>query len=202
MQLDVFIDELKSISDKDDILDFCRKKVLHGTPFVFRDRENDFYDFQKRISLQFNVAFHEVYITGSGKLGFSPLKKKEFDLDSDIDVAIISGDLFDNILELIRNYQMSLRASKRNVSEQEIKLYHQFLEYVAIGWIRPDKLPLSFQIENLKNAWFDFFDSISYGRSEVGDYKVTAGIFKSYRHFELYTFSGINDLNKSLNLSS
>ena len=201
MELKQFIDELKSISDDDTLIDFCRKKVLHGTPYVFHNSEHDFYEFQKRISNQFSVAFHEIYITGSGKLGFSPHKRKLFDLDSDIDVAIISGQLFENILELIRNYQMSLRASKRNVTAYEINLYHDFLEYVAIGWIRPDKLPVSFQIENLKNAWFDFFESISYGKSEVGDYKVTAGIFKSYRHFELYTYSGIKDLNRALKLS-
>lgn len=40
--------------------------------------------------------------------------------------------------------------------------------YLIKGWMRPDKLPTSFQIDLLKTEWFDFFESISYEKSEVG----------------------------------
>ncbi|EGG93512.1 hypothetical protein IMCC1989_1134 [gamma proteobacterium IMCC1989] len=179
------------------VLDFCRKKVIHGTPFIFSGREEDFYSFRKLVANQFKVPFHEVYIVGSAKLGFSPHKGRMFDLNSDVDIAIVSGLLFDQIMEIIRGYQMELRNSKRNVSENELGLYHQFLEYVALGWIRPDKLPLSFQIGDLKGKWFEFFESISYGRSVAGNYKVAAGAFKSYHHLEMYLVSGMKDLKTS-----
>lgn len=71
-------------------------------------------------------------------------------------MAIVSKDLFDQVMETIRGYQMELRSSRRKITERELNLYHQFLEYVALGWIRPDKLPLSFQVSNLKNKWFEF----------------------------------------------
>ena len=71
-------------------------------------------------------------------------------------------------------------------------------QYTALGWIRPDKLPLSFQIENLKNDWFQFFEALSNGKSEVGNYKVNAGVFKDYKHLELYTISGIKQVKNSL----
>jgi hypothetical protein len=48
-----------------------------------------------------------------------------------------------------------------------------------------------------KDDWFEFFRSISYGKSEVGNYKVNAGVFKSYQHLEDYTFEGIINLKKS-----
>lgn len=179
------------------VLDFCRKRVIHGTPYIFYEREDDYYSFRKSIANHFDVPFHEIYIVGSAKLGFSPHKQKFFDLDSDIDVAIVSGALFDQVMEFIRKYQSELRSSRRSVSERELEMYHQFLEYVALGWIRPDKLPLSFQIRDLKNEWFEFFESISYGRSEVGNYKVAAGVFKSYHHLEMYLLSGMKDLRKS-----
>ena len=73
-------------------------------------------------------------------------------------------------------------------------MYHVFLEYVALGWIRPDKLPISFQMKTMKNDWFSFFDSISYGKSQVGNYKVHAGVFKSYEHLENYIVSGLQDI--------
>ena len=156
------------------------------------------YDFRKRIADNFNISFHEIYITGSAKLGFSPYKRTEFGYESDIDVAIVSSKLFDEIMESIRKYQMQLRESRLAVSEYEINKYHMFLEYGAIGWMRPDHLPISFRVRKLKDSWFRFFSSISYGKSEVGNYKVNAGVFKTYQHLEQYTLSGIESLKTAL----
>lgn len=199
MQAEDFKAALKCCDSDEALVDLCRRTVLHGTPAVFAGREDDFYKFRKTIAEKFDVNFHEVYIVGSAKLGFSPFKKyKTFDFDSDIDVSIVSRDLFERMLDAIRNFQMEYRSARRSVSQPEIKLYHKFLEYTAIGWIRPDKLPVSFKVGDLKQEWFDFFDSLSYGKSEVGNYKVSAGVFKDYRHLELYTTSGIKSAKSSL----
>jgi hypothetical protein len=123
-----------------------------------------------------------------------------FDYDSDIDVAIISKNLFEAIMLDISEYQMRVRKNREAISERELKMYHQFLEYVAIGWIRPDKLPISFQMRALKDDWFDFFQSISDGRSEVGNYQVNAGVFKTYSHLERYLMSGLKDIKLSLSM--
>ncbi|MDJ0660259.1 MAG: hypothetical protein QNJ42_12325 [Crocosphaera sp.] len=172
--LETFIDNLKKLEDEEEIIDFCRKYLIHGIPYIFTDNQDNYYEFRKRVANQFNVNFYEIYITGSAKLGFSPFKQKKFDYDSDIDVAIISPELYDKILEPIYEYQMKLRKQRKSISEEELKDYHSFLEYTAIRWIRPDTLPKSFGVGRLKQSWFDFFKSISYGRSEVGNYKVSA----------------------------
>lgn len=197
--MEEFFNALIEQTSDEKLLDFCRRRVIHGTPYVFHGRENEYYSFRKSIADHFKVHFHEIYIVGSAKLGFSPRKESEFDYDSDIDVAIISRRLFDDIMESIRSYQMELRNSRRAVTEKELGIYHEFLEYVAMGWIRPDKLPHSFHIKDLKNNWFDFFNSISNGKSEVGNYKVAAGVFKSYHHLEMYQSS---DLKVILNSKS
>jgi hypothetical protein len=184
------------------LLDFCRRRSLHGTPKLFDGAEDGYYEFRKRIAEKFEINFHEVFITGSAKLGFSPFKRKMFDLNSDIDVAIISAKLYDQIMESIHGYQMELRENRKAVSENELDRYHKFLEYGAIGWMRPDLLPTSFRVANLKRDWFDFFNSISYGRSEVGNYKVTAGAFKSYSHLERYTLSGLRSLRTTIQVKT
>jgi hypothetical protein len=194
-----FGNELKQKKSPELLLDFARKYVLHGIPYVFQTREDDYYEFRKRIANKFNIPFHQVYIAGSAKLGFSPLKMKQFDLDSDIDVALISAELFESFMRQIALYQMQYRRARFSIHENELKMYHEFLEYVAIGWFRPDKLPISFQMNVVKNDWFDFFKSISYKQSEVGDYKVTAGVFKSYEYFESYTVDGLEKV-RNLNL--
>ncbi len=186
-----FLHSLKETCDEEEVLDFCRKAVLHGTPRIFEGREDEYYEFRKRIAQNFDISFHEIFITRSAKLGFSPHKRTTFSYDSDIDVAIVSHKLFDEVMEYIRKYQMNLRNSRLAVSEFEISKYHKFLEYGAVGWMRPDHLPHSFRVKDLKDKWFNFFASISYGMSEVGNYKVNAGVFKSYEHLEEYTLSGI-----------
>nr|WP_320135630.1 hypothetical protein [uncultured Amphritea sp.] len=196
MHLENFMEQLQEQNTIEEQYDFCRKFVLHGTPYVFNGRDDDFYEFRKRIAHKFNIPYHEIYITGSGKLGFSPFKLKEFDYDSDIDVAIISPRLFENIMKDISKYQMSFRKARTVVRESELEMYHQFLEYVALGWIRPDKLPISFQMKTFKNDWFNFFQSLSYGKSEVGNYKVNAGVFQSYEHLEDYIVNGLIDVRK------
>lgn len=197
-----FLTNLSTLSGEDELLDFCRKYSLHGTPKIFNGAEDKYYDFRKRIAEKFSVNFHEVFITGSAKLGFSPIKKKLFDYDSDIDVAIVSVDLFDRIMSSIQEYQMQLRENRKAVSYHELNGYHKFLEYGAIGWMRPDFLPTSFRVRELKTDWFDFFESLSYGKSEVGNYKVTAGAFKSYQHLEKYTLSGLRSLKTKLEIGA
>lgn len=197
-----FLSSLAAISDDEVLLDFCRRRSLHGTPAVFKGNEDNYYEFRKRIANKFSISFHEIFITGSAKLGFSPLKKKLFDYDSDIDVAILSAALYERIMSDIHDYQMALRDNRRAVSDRELRMYHKFLEYGAMGWMRPDLLPTSFRVNDLKRDWFDFFDSMSYGKSEVGNYKVTAGVFKSYSHLERYTLSGLRSLRASLQVGA
>ncbi len=198
MDREVFLHALKASGDDGDLLNLCRRHLLHGTPRVFADRESAFFDFRRRIADKFEIGFHEVFVIGSAKLGFSPYKDKVFDLDSDIDVVIVSDKLFESFMEQIRHYQSELRRSRRSVSTREQCLYHEFLEYVALGWIRPDKIPLSFRLSTVKDDWFGFFRSISNGKSEVGNYKVAAGIFKTYNHLESYLLEGLCEVYEAL----
>jgi hypothetical protein len=189
-----FLDGLSKCDEDSALLDFCRKYILHGTPKIFADAEDKYYDFRKRIAAKFDINFHEIFITGSAKLGFNPHKGHLFSYDSDVDVAIVSSSLYDRIMEYIQDYQMQLRADQKAVTDRDIRMYHRFLEYVAIGWMRPDLLPTAFQVTDLKRDWFNFFRSLSYGKSEVGNYKVSAGVFKTYQHLERYTLSGLLSL--------
>ncbi|MCI0563539.1 MAG: hypothetical protein MN733_34115 [Nitrososphaera sp.] len=200
--MEEFLANLASTADEDALVDFCRRRSLHGTPAVFNGNEDAYYEFRKRIANRFHINFHEVFVTGSAKLGFSPHKKKVFDYDSDIDIAIISAQLYDRIMMSIHDYQMALRENRKAVSYYELKGYHKFLEYGAIGWMRPDLLPTSFRVHELKGDWFDFFDSLSHGKSEVGNYKVTAGAFKSYSHLERYTLSGLRSLRTKIQVGA
>lgn len=198
MSLAVFENELAEIATDHEFENFCQQKLLHGTPFIFRNREDDFFAFKKRISKKFGVSHTEVFVVGSGKLGFSPLKKSEFSLDSDVDLAVVSTDLSDKVGDLGLKFEYDLRASQTFLSSSQKDKYHRYLRYKAIGWIRPDLIPQKSPLIGFKDDWFNFFSSISYDRSEVGNYKVSAGLFKSLRHLELYTTDSIRKIQKKL----
>ena len=129
-----------------------------------------------KIAKHFGIGFHEVFIVGSAKLGFSYHKNKDFDYNSDVDVVIVNEKLFDDYYDKICDYQYKLDKNTENVSLDELDKYSSFLQYLVKGWMRPDKLPISFQAYILKKEWFDFFNSISNNKSEVGDYQVKTAI--------------------------
>lgn len=193
ISLEEFNSELMLLENDDEILNFTRKYVIHGVPYIFYGYEEKFFDFRKKISDKWNVIFNEVFITGSAKLGFSYYKNKNFDENSDIDIAIISPILFDRVMLSIENFQWKLRNKEIVLTENEVRSYNDFLRYLVIGWIRPDKLPVRLTLSDcvLKSDWFDFFKEISNGRSEVGNYQVNAGIYKDYFHFERYVLDGV-----------
>ena len=188
---------LECIDDKE-ILDFARKYIIHGIPYVFYEHEDDFFEFRNRISKHFQVDYYQVYIVGSGKLGFSYLKGKDFGYDSDIDVAIVSEELYDRYLRYIRKFQYDLERSQKWLIEAEYKAYIKFLKYMAKGWMRPDLLPPNIDGFDIKTEWFDFFKNISYDKSEVGNYKVTAGVYKSYNYLEYYAVNSLKEYIKIL----
>jgi len=183
---------LETDSDADR-LHFINKYFFHGTPHIFQDRENEYFEFKNRIANYFEIGFHEIFIVGSAKFGFSYHKNKEFDYDSDIDVVIVNERLFEDYYVKICDYQYQLDRMHKNVDQGETRQYSDFLKYLVKGWMRPDKLPTSFKVNLLKNEWFEFFNSISYNKSEVGNYKVAAGLYKSYNYLEKYYLKNIED---------
>lgn len=198
MTLENFKEVIKESSDSVKRLIFIQKFLFHGIPSVFKNREDDYFEFRNRIANKFGVGFHEVFIVGSAKLGFSYYKDTQFSYDSDIDVVIVNEKLFEEFYLKISDYQYQLDRQYKTVDLKELKIYNVFLRYLVKGWMRPDKLPTSFQVDLLKSEWFDFFESISYDRSEVGNYKVAAGLFKNYEYLEKYYIKSVEDVYDSL----
>ena len=71
---------------------------------------------------------------------------------------------------------------------------------MAIGWVRPDLMPNALGMKEFKNDWFEFFKTLSHNGSEVGNYKVTAGIFHRHEHLEKYSFDSMRKVQKNLEI--
>lgn len=178
------IQEFKNtISDENNSLDkIIDKYLLFGTPYIFKDDENKFYELKNEIAGFLKVSQTNIFVVGSAKLGFSiaPEKRyKHFNEDSDIDIAIIDGATFLRYWKILYEYNTTGRAWSIN----EEKTYRKFLEYFFKGWLRPDKFPSTM---NEKKEWFDFFQSLQ----KKYKFKIAAGIY-----YDIDVFSGYNREN-------
>jgi len=165
-----------------------RKNLLHGNPIIFQEDEEKYFFLKQKVANFFNVSTTKVVMVGSAKLGFSIAPKKlwkDFNDESDIDLVVISEDVFDEYWKELLDFNINTKAR----SEREDKNYREFLEYFLKGWIRPDLFPFNYP---KKNEWFEFFKSISYGK--YGNYKVAGAIFRNEYFFESYHSRNINKL--------
>jgi len=148
------------------------------------------------ISFAYTAPVHstKINITGSAKLGFSLVEKKRIDLPtlpryrafsalSDIDVAIISPQIFDNMWhELSRYYHGS-----RWLPPDTKKLGH----YLAIGWLRPDHFPRGVHLPQC-TTWRDTFVRLS-AEGRFKRHKVAGAPFYSVEHLKQYLSRSVAD---------
>ncbi len=200
MTIDEYKKDLLTISTEVEKTMFIQKHFFHGTPFVFKERDEEYYNFTTRIAKNFNnVQYSDINIVGSSRFGFSPYKFTEFSFESDIDVTICNEALFDEYFELISDYTYQIRYREISLRPDQYKKYIKFLKYFSTGWMRPDLLPTNtLEFSELRQRWDDFFKGISYGKTEVGNYKVKAGLFKNQAYAEKYYKSSITQIQNMI----
>ena len=84
----------------------CSKWILDRTPFIFKDNSLEHIEWKELLSSKINVDSKSIVFTGSSCCGFSlnPNKNyRDFQPDSDIDIAIVSELYFDIAWKSLRN---------------------------------------------------------------------------------------------------
>ena len=140
--------------------------------------QREYFDLRSEVADHFRLHPNEVLVVGSTKLGFSVVPDKRYRLfrdTSDIDVALVSSALFDELWERVFRY-------KREGSYWPE--YNDFVRYFFRGWIRPDKLPRS-PMFHLREDWWNFFQTIT-NSGRYGSYNIRGGLYKSYFFLENY----------------
>ena len=131
----------------------------------------------------FGISKRSVVIVGSARLGFSISEKRTdagvkpryraFSAESDIDVAVIDGELFD---EMWRRTFLGFISSNRYYDPSDTA------QFMFKGWFRPDKLPYKFPE---RNQWFDFFSRLS-EPIHLSEMSINAGLYKSEEFLAAY----------------
>jgi hypothetical protein len=137
-----------------------------------------YFELKREIADRFKLHPAEVLVVGSAKLGFSIAPKKRYLLfndQSDIDVALVAPQLFEQVWAEVHDYW-----DGGAYWEQ----HKMFCHYLFQGWIRPDKLPPSSQFDRAAK-WWEYFRELT-STSRYGPYKIRAGLYKSWRFLESY----------------
>ena len=166
----------------DDIV--FQKHIAFGESYVLNPER--YFELKHEVSMKFGVHSTQVILVGSAKLGFSIAPSKQyqhFGDESDLDVAVISEDLF-NRLWLAAFESWSNAGYWRHET--------QFKDYLFRGWLRPDYLP-----PTVKSAfqWFEYFSQLT-ASQKFGPFKISAGVYKSWWFLERYQQGAIAQCRK------
>ena len=156
---------------------------ISGEVWVFKKIFNDnwfikYDEFKKYISKKLGVHYHDIDITGSGKLGFSlnPKKKyKLFDDNSDIDIIIVSNHLFNEFWKQYLRDSYNLNAQINDIDKVSSCIFQKYLyldgfrnnsyynEWLEkTGGFEKD-IQMTFRIENAINyRIFESWDAVKY----------------------------------------
>jgi hypothetical protein len=119
---------------------FLERNLLRRSPFVFQDNEEEYFSWRAKLSSLIDVDPSCIMLVGSSAVGFSlnPHKNyKQFDDESDIDVAVVSSQYFVVAWRYLRmNFKRSLKLDYKTLSAWK---EHQN-NYVYWGTIAADKL--------------------------------------------------------------
>jgi len=181
---------------------------LHGeaAPYVFEPNPETWDTFRDEFVDRLGVARADIRIVGSGRLGFSLTPGnalRPFTEKSDIDVAIVSSELFDQL------WIWMLEAAYPRPPFTNIVRFSGWLKArrgeLYTGWFTPGSLRLSSKIFGAKarpvidfNArWFNALQSASRypPRRHAG---VTGRLYRTWRHAELYHLYGLAELRRTL----
>lgn len=203
------VDEFKKYCLEIPLEVLLQKYIIDSNSYFFNETQQkiDEFDFKKDIAQTLNVHVRDIIIVGSGKLGFSlkpTITKKnktyynfrEFDFKwkrnnlnskSDLDVAIISSELFDR--QFINLYNESSYYREEYVKEWGER--PAFAKYLLKGRLAtrflPSKFKLSDEIKEVQEKYQRLF-----GR------EINIEIYKSWYFFETYHINNLNSINLNL----
>jgi predicted nucleotidyltransferase len=170
------VDSFKTDLENLDSRQLFRKYILSGAAHALTP--DALYLLREEVADHFGVEFNDVILVGSGKLGFSIKRSRRylpFGEDSDIDLAVVSPKLFQEVWEEVYLHR---------ASGQYWESYEQCAMYISKGWIRPDKLPSAFHFE-FADKWWKFFQRLASDR-KYGPYKIRGALYHSWFFFQEY----------------
>jgi hypothetical protein len=207
-------DEFKSLViavDSHNVL--AKVFLLEGTPYVFESSPMKYVIFREQVAERFSVGSQDVCIVGSAKLGFSPSPIKfgrQFKEESDVDVVVISEELFHfGSFELFKSLN-SVSPSVHDARKMNEK--SSVVQVDARDWVRMKEALRNYTFNNFNPSLLpgenalrqDIFEKITSTAGlflalepQVFVSKIRCRIFKSWKAAEGYYANSLRQLKSS-----
>lgn len=186
----------KDIKDGVDHIDIVRKVYLTYPTYAFIGDEEVQFEILNKIANFFSIPINTVQVTGSGKIGRSLHKKRDFDSKlSDLDISIINRDLFVEYMEIVFKVTNGHRDGSMFPVDIKIggSIKKSYLEYLNKGMFRVDMMPSCEERANVRR----FFSLLSTKYSSRFK-SINAGIYLSQCFFEMKQRSAIEEHIRNL----
>lgn len=141
------------------------------------------------LNSKLEIAYHNVLMVGSGKIGCSLSPEKifrQFNEDSDIDIAIISSKRFNDIWGKIRIASMDEHISYQSITSSIFRGFINEKQFSNIAFARQY---WNEQITDLNRSI----------QEEIGIYhQINYRIYRSWEDLEDYHMNGVNKLRNNI----
>lgn len=180
--------------------------VADDDPWLFRQSPETYKKFSDFLRGRLPDPNAMCLVVGSAKFGFSPAPDtfgREFRSVSDIDVAVISPVIFDEIWSRLLAWRYPWHTRKWAQVDQAWAIEH--LENHYQGWIDPermrvislsgDKIPPP--IKDITNQWFDAF-KLAANIGPARGHDVEGRLYRTQAHLEKYLRWGLETVRRQL----
>lgn len=164
------------------IRNVIQKHITTGDPVAITQQQ--YFELRRRVAVEFELHPSAVVLVGSCRLGFALKKKppsnRRFEPcgpSSDLDVAVVSAELFDHFWDAV--FECVWRQRDWSMGEGA-----KFTRDLFNGWFTPDNLPNMPQFARARK-WAEFFDSINRERM-FGFRRMSARLYRSWHRLEAY----------------
>ena len=180
--------------------------VFSAEPYAFQERPQAHLDMKKHLSNSLSVQAEDITVVGSAKMGFSlspDTRFRPFSSSSDIDIAVISAELFDRIWSIILDWHNPRRTG--HLQEYDLEWMLRSRRRIYWGTLRPDELRysgVSFPeklkpLRDLTTRWFNAFRELS--KLSVFDSREASGfLYRSWWHASLYHTYGLIQIRSQI----
>ena len=197
------VEEFERLLSTEPLPDLVDKYIFEGTPYVFRDSPEDLKVLQDHLATRIGCDSENVHVVGSGRTGFAlnpDNYPRRFTSGSDIDVVVISEELFDRYWHTFlawnypRRYRLS-RPEKRWAFKRQDDLWWGWFRPTAIrfdGLLFPEALV---PLRDLSANWFDAFQSLSTYR-QFARFDFQSRLYRTKDHARMYHQDGLRKIRK------
>lgn len=200
------IEEFKEAILKTSLDAVVRQHIFRGVPYVFRDNPASLDRLIKHLSSAIGISEENIKVVGSAKLGYSLNPDnfpRVFSGTSDIDVIVVSEELFDRVWMTLLEWQYPRRLVKLGHIEKDWAQRRR--KDIYWGWLVPSEIHydgLSFPdilkpLRDISSQWFNAFQSLSL-YSEFAARTISGRLYRSWDHALRYHVDGLRQIRDKI----